>query len=122
MGKPALALQALSKTLLRAAYYDVGADATTVSLFEVSVPTSVRLLLAVVGVLGAHLAVLALVTATFVRHATLSLLGNVWAALGQMHGHGHGDGDVGGGAGGEDGCGGAGADGGGGCCEGGVEA
>ncbi len=87
---PALALQAHFTTLYRSVYYDILynfdiVDNATVSFFvPIEVPEDIKVLLAVMAVLGLHLVWVTYVTWMFIGEGTLSLLGNVWSALAQM--------------------------------------
>lgn len=88
---PALALQAHFTNLYRSAYYDVidqfniSDYATVVSFVQVLKPMNMSVLLAVIAPLCIHLILVACITRLFICRGTLSLLGNVWSAVGQVY-------------------------------------
>jgi hypothetical protein len=88
---PALALQTHFTNLYRSAYYDaidqfnVSDYATVVSFVQVLKPTNMSVLLAVIAPLCIHLILVACITKLFICQGTLTLLGNVWSAVGQVY-------------------------------------
>jgi len=89
-GDLSMAIQAVFTTLAQAAYYDVlpqfdtAAEATTVSLIRVFIPRSRGGFTGIMALVGAHVVILAVVTALFLWLVEASFPGDAWAAVGQL--------------------------------------